>query len=171
MNLKSIRGLLRSGLECCICLEPVGRKRKIMPCGHVLHIKCITAWSNYEKEPSCPLCRRPLVSQIPIQRDDTSPNDLLSMIKRGDVNAISLVKKHDCTSLLYHHINSPDVVAFLLNHTAKVSWFKTFNGLGFFDLAIKNENTEVINLLAGVYTGQAMAVRPSAPYQDLLYEV
>ena len=43
--------------ECCICLNQINRKEKIiiLPCKHYFHKSCLLEW--YKKSKSCPTCR------------------------------------------------------------------------------------------------------------------
>ena len=42
---------------CCICLADIVIKQKcvLLPCGHLLHSKCIELW--LKKNSICPMCR------------------------------------------------------------------------------------------------------------------
>ena len=42
---------------CCICLADIVLKQKcvLLPCGHLLHSKCIELW--LKKNSICPMCR------------------------------------------------------------------------------------------------------------------
>ena len=45
--------------ECCICLNYLTNDKKILPCGHTMHNKCILKMenSNCKNWNKCPLCR------------------------------------------------------------------------------------------------------------------
>ena len=40
--------------ECSICLDNITKKRKVLPCNHTFHRKCINKW--FKKLRRCPLC-------------------------------------------------------------------------------------------------------------------
>ena len=44
--------------DCSICYMKVFPKSMVLrlPCPHMFHIKCITAW--LQKNPNCPMCRK-----------------------------------------------------------------------------------------------------------------
>jgi len=42
--------------ECSICLDSITRKRKVLPCNHIFHSKCINKW--FKNLHRCPLCLR-----------------------------------------------------------------------------------------------------------------
>jgi hypothetical protein len=42
--------------ECSICFEDIIDDRKVLPCKHEYHQKCIKEWFNYKR--NCPFCRR-----------------------------------------------------------------------------------------------------------------
>ncbi|OIT34912.1 hypothetical protein A4A49_56889, partial [Nicotiana attenuata] len=46
----------RTNDDCVVCLEQLGKERKIlcMPCSHMFHKVCITKW--FEKKLHCPIC-------------------------------------------------------------------------------------------------------------------
>lgn len=46
-----------SNAECCVCLEShaVGARARRLPCGHLFHDGCVTAWLT--KHCTCPVCR------------------------------------------------------------------------------------------------------------------
>jgi len=41
-------------MECSICLDNITRKRKLLPCNHTFHYKCINKW--FKNLHRCPLC-------------------------------------------------------------------------------------------------------------------
>lgn len=40
-----------------------GLRAKKLPCGHILHLRCLKAW--LERQQACPTCRRPVISSQP----------------------------------------------------------------------------------------------------------
>lgn len=40
-----------------------GLRAKKLPCGHILHLRCLKAW--LERQQVCPTCRRPVVAAVP----------------------------------------------------------------------------------------------------------
>ncbi|GAQ77739.1 hypothetical protein KFL_000030180 [Klebsormidium nitens] len=52
--------------SCAICLVDYeeGALLRPLPCGHAFHTACIDTW--LKKDPSCPLCKRPLYIRIPV---------------------------------------------------------------------------------------------------------
>ena len=40
--------------ECSICLDNITKKRKVLPCNHTFHPKCINKW--FKNLHRCPLC-------------------------------------------------------------------------------------------------------------------
>jgi hypothetical protein len=40
--------------ECSICLDNITKKRKVLPCNHTFHRKCINKW--FKNLHRCPLC-------------------------------------------------------------------------------------------------------------------
>ena len=40
--------------ECSICLDNITKKRKVLPCNHTFHSKCINKW--FKNLHRCPLC-------------------------------------------------------------------------------------------------------------------
>lgn len=48
--------------DCVVCLEPLRRNAKRLPCGHVFHLHCLQSWLQHSTDGrfSCPLCRRDL---------------------------------------------------------------------------------------------------------------
>ena len=40
-----------------------GLRAKKLPCGHILHLRCLKAW--LERQQACPTCRRPVISNQP----------------------------------------------------------------------------------------------------------
>lgn len=43
---------------CCICLEPLERDLRMLPCGHRLHGACMQRWLWGKPRCVCPLCKR-----------------------------------------------------------------------------------------------------------------
>ena len=43
---------------CCICLEPLERGLRMLPCGHRLHGACMQRWLWGKPRCVCPLCKR-----------------------------------------------------------------------------------------------------------------
>ena len=40
-----------------------GLRAKKLPCGHILHLRCLKAW--LERQQACPTCRRPVIQPLP----------------------------------------------------------------------------------------------------------
>ena len=53
--------------KCVICLDNYehGTYKRVLKCGHVFHKKCVDRWycklSEYDKELTCPICRKKVV--------------------------------------------------------------------------------------------------------------
>ena len=43
---------------CCVCLEPLERDLRMLPCGHRLHGACMRRWLWGKPRCVCPLCKR-----------------------------------------------------------------------------------------------------------------
>ena len=43
---------------CCVCLEPLERDLRMLPCGHRLHGACMRRWLWGKSQCVCPLCKR-----------------------------------------------------------------------------------------------------------------
>ncbi|GAM87507.1 hypothetical protein ANO11243_055320 [Dothideomycetidae sp. 11243] len=67
---------------CIVCREAMvpweagtrateGLRAKKLPCGHILHLRCLKAW--LERQQSCPTCRRPVVTQPPAPAGGAGP--------------------------------------------------------------------------------------------------
>ena len=52
--------IIKNNNSCPICLEKyeVGKYKRVLPCGHVFHKKCIDKW--LKKKLVCPICRKTL---------------------------------------------------------------------------------------------------------------
>lgn len=48
-----------------------GLRAKKLPCGHILHLRCLKAW--LERQQSCPTCRRPVISGPPTNANAELP--------------------------------------------------------------------------------------------------
>lgn len=44
--------------SCVICMSELLNCRKLAPCGHMFHYKCLFQWIQNKKE--CPVCRSPI---------------------------------------------------------------------------------------------------------------
>lgn len=42
-----------------------GLRAKKLPCGHILHLRCLKAW--LERQQVCPTCRRPVITAVPTE--------------------------------------------------------------------------------------------------------
>ncbi|QIX00769.1 hypothetical protein AMS68_006286 [Peltaster fructicola] len=48
-----------------------GLRAKKLPCGHILHLRCLKAW--LERQQVCPTCRRPVIAAIPPLATNAAP--------------------------------------------------------------------------------------------------
>ena len=54
---------------CAICLRKMTKNVKKLPCGHYYHFGCLCRWlERLETNPTCPVCRKPLLSDRPQPR-------------------------------------------------------------------------------------------------------
>lgn len=58
--------------ECCICLENLavelpGMGRQVLPCGHVMHERCIIEMRRFSNSAKCPLCRQTHHDLTPVE--------------------------------------------------------------------------------------------------------
>ena len=52
----------REEFQCSICLNDVEKEETIamLSCGHKFHRKCMVPWIDAQRDPTCPLCRKPV---------------------------------------------------------------------------------------------------------------
>lgn len=47
---------------CTICLDPIGKNKCRLDCGHEFHVKCILQWVGTSNN-TCPICRQKIQDQ------------------------------------------------------------------------------------------------------------
>ena len=74
--------------DCSVCLDPVmaDTGKTVLKCGHTFHLPCIIIWfSKMNAEASCPNCRIPVDTGVPIY-------DLPVVVhRRGHIQNIPLI--------------------------------------------------------------------------------
>ncbi|KAL7065093.1 hypothetical protein AAHC03_05178 [Spirometra sp. Aus1] len=63
---------------CAICWDPLYTWRKL-PCNHCFHETCLTSWM--EQNPSCPTCRRPLLTTHAQRRPSAQPRTITTTLR------------------------------------------------------------------------------------------
>ncbi|VDN14339.1 unnamed protein product [Dibothriocephalus latus] len=63
---------------CAICWDPLYTWRKL-PCNHCFHETCLTSWM--EQNPSCPTCRRPLLTTHAQRRPTAQPRTIATALR------------------------------------------------------------------------------------------
>ncbi|KAF2150866.1 hypothetical protein K461DRAFT_323224 [Myriangium duriaei CBS 260.36] len=58
-----------------------GLRAKKLPCGHILHLRCLKAW--LERQQTCPTCRRPVITQPAAQGGNAGGQAGLEDLLRG----------------------------------------------------------------------------------------
>ena len=66
---------------CCICIEPVRRQERHMPCPHSFHSECINKWLEVKK--CCPLCNTIFTE------DDTLFIEYIRLMRKPDIVKIN----------------------------------------------------------------------------------
>jgi RING finger/CHY zinc finger protein 1 len=107
-NLKDTHKCIIDGLrgDCCICLESIFLSKeavRLLPCGHVIHGKCLDDLLRNNKI-SCPLCRKTILDGDALQTLITKIDSLIES-SPFQSSVLTKIKCNDCNfndKVLYH---------------------------------------------------------------------
>jgi RING finger/CHY zinc finger protein 1 len=115
-ELKNTHKCITDGLkgDCCICLESIFLSKtpvKILPCGHVIHNKCLEDLMKNNKT-TCPLCRKTIFDGEALKNFIRHTDEIIASYQvnsdlhiNNDEQVLTKIKCNDCNfndKVLYH---------------------------------------------------------------------
>ena len=86
--------------KCCICLNPVTKKGRVLECSHEFHQSCLERWKS-EFKYNCPTCRRPFDEpefKMTIKILSTKTNEELAHTLNIDENTLDFFNRMNINS-------------------------------------------------------------------------